>query len=183
VQSFAPVTLEKPKMLLPLVNVPMMDYTLEWLAASGVEEVGQHSKLTLKACSYMHICLKLVHCSWTLCSPCLVWQVFVVCCAHSEQVQAHLASPKWSQQKAMKLHIVISTSCLSAGEALRLMDQKDLIKSDFVLMGGDVISNLDLKSIISAHKKRRAEDRHAIMTMVSIASLLWPTCTTRHEPQ
>ncbi len=36
-------------MLLPLVNVPMMDYTLEWLAASGVEEVGQHRKLTLTA--------------------------------------------------------------------------------------------------------------------------------------
>ena len=39
VQSFAPVTLEKPKMLLPLVNVPMMDYTLEWLAACEIEEV------------------------------------------------------------------------------------------------------------------------------------------------
>lgn len=112
-----------------------------------------------------------------------MWQVFVVCCAHSEQVKAHLASPKWSQQKAMKLHIVISTSCLSAGEALRLMDQKDLIKSDFVLMGGDVISNLDLKSIISAHKKRRTEDRHALMTMVSIPSLLWLTCTAQHKPQ
>jgi len=49
VQSFAPVTLEKPKMLLPLVNVPMMDYTLEWLAASGVEEVGQHHNSTLTA--------------------------------------------------------------------------------------------------------------------------------------
>jgi len=63
------------------------------------------------------------------------------------------------------------------------MDQKDLIKSDFVLMGGDVISNLDLKSIISAHKKRRTEDRHALMTMVSIPSLLWLTCTAQHKPQ
>jgi hypothetical protein len=26
-------------MLLPLVNVPMIDYTLEWLATAGVEEV------------------------------------------------------------------------------------------------------------------------------------------------
>ena len=66
----------------------------------------------------------------------------------------------------MKLHVVISTSCLSAGEALRLMDQKDMIKSDFVLVGGDVIANLDLKAIIAAHKQRRIKDRHAIMTMV-----------------
>ncbi len=91
----------------------------------------------------------------------------MVCCAHAEQIEAHLADSKWSQQKSMKLHVVVSTSCLSAGEALRLMDQKDVIKSDFVLVGGDVIANLDLKSIILGHKKRRLEDRHAIMTMVS----------------
>ena len=91
----------------------------------------------------------------------------MVCCAHAEQIEAHLAKSRWFQQKSMKLHVVISTSCLSAGEALRLMDQKDVIKSDFVLVGGDVISNLDLKSIIQSHKKRRREDRHAIMTMVS----------------
>ena len=47
-----------------------------------------------------------------------------------------------------------------------MMDQKDLIKSDFVLVGGDVIANLDLKAIIAAHKQRRLKDRHAIMTMV-----------------
>jgi len=60
VQSFAPVTLEKPKMLLPLVNVPMMDYTLEWLAASGVEEVGQHHKLTLTAFEVSTLLMELV---------------------------------------------------------------------------------------------------------------------------
>lgn len=133
-QTFLPVTLEKPKMLLPLVNIPMMEYTLEWLAASEVEEV------------------------------------YVVCCAHAEQIEAHLSVSKWSQQKSMKLHVVISTSCLSAGEALRLMDQKDMIKSDFVLVGGDVIANLDLKAIIAAHKQRRIKDRHAIMTMVMQSS-------------
>ena len=68
----------------------------------------------------------------------------------------------------MKIHVVVSTSCLSAGEALRLVDQKDLIKSDFVLVSGDVIANLDLKGIIAAHKQRRVKDRHAIMTMVSV---------------
>eukprot|EP00955_Chlamydomonas_euryale_P097408 365072-Chlamydomonas_euryale.AAC.26 len=38
VQRFLPVTLEKPKALLPLVNVPMIEYTLHWLASNGVEE-------------------------------------------------------------------------------------------------------------------------------------------------
>ncbi|GFN79411.1 translation initiation factor eif-2b subunit epsilon [Plakobranchus ocellatus] len=36
---FGPVTLKKPRALLPLVNVPLIDYTLEALAASQVQEV------------------------------------------------------------------------------------------------------------------------------------------------
>ena len=38
-KSFRPVTWEKPKVLLPLVNVPMLEYTIEFLAQNGVEEV------------------------------------------------------------------------------------------------------------------------------------------------
>ncbi|KAG6468292.1 hypothetical protein ZIOFF_072916 [Zingiber officinale] len=36
---FRPITLERPKVLLPLVNVPMIEYTLSWLDSVGVEEV------------------------------------------------------------------------------------------------------------------------------------------------
>ena len=35
---FAPVTDTKPKALLPLVNRPMIDYTLEFLLLSGVQK-------------------------------------------------------------------------------------------------------------------------------------------------
>ena len=38
-KSFRPITLEGPKVLLPLVNVPMIEYTIEFLAQNGVEEV------------------------------------------------------------------------------------------------------------------------------------------------
>lgn len=37
--AFRPITAERPKVLLPLVNVPMLEYTLEFLSQSGVEEV------------------------------------------------------------------------------------------------------------------------------------------------
>ncbi|XVF56961.1 hypothetical protein PTKIN_Ptkin06aG0163100 [Pterospermum kingtungense] len=37
--KFRPITLERPKVLLPLVNIPMIDYTLAWLDSAGVEEV------------------------------------------------------------------------------------------------------------------------------------------------
>lgn len=36
---FYPFTLEKPRCLLPLANAPLIEYTLEYLASSGIEEV------------------------------------------------------------------------------------------------------------------------------------------------
>lgn len=38
-ETFRPVTFEQPKVLLPIVQVPMIGYTLEFLASNGVEEV------------------------------------------------------------------------------------------------------------------------------------------------
>jgi translation initiation factor eIF-2B subunit epsilon len=38
-KSFRPMTLQSPKVLLPLVNVPMIEYTVEFLARNGVGEV------------------------------------------------------------------------------------------------------------------------------------------------
>jgi len=35
-----PITWENPKVLVPLVNVPMLDYTIEFLSQNGVEEVS-----------------------------------------------------------------------------------------------------------------------------------------------
>ncbi|KAL8243837.1 hypothetical protein R6Q59_010095 [Mikania micrantha] len=44
--TFPPFTLERPRCLLPLANTPLIEYTLEFLASSGVQEVfvyaGRH---------------------------------------------------------------------------------------------------------------------------------------------
>lgn len=40
--TFRPVTLDVPKVMLPLVNTPMIEYVMESLASSNVHEVGSH---------------------------------------------------------------------------------------------------------------------------------------------
>ena len=60
----------------------------------------------------------------------------------------------------------MSTACKTAGEALREIDIKDIIKSDFVLVSGDVVSNMDLGAALKAHRARRDKDKNALMTMV-----------------
>jgi translation initiation factor eIF-2B subunit epsilon len=91
----------------------------------------------------------------------------VFCCAHADQVEAHLHATGWFQpSKFSRLSIVTSSGCLSVGDALRVLDHQDTIKSDFILVSGDVVSNMKLAPALEAHRRRRAADRSAVLTMV-----------------
>lgn len=128
---FQPITSEKPRALLPLVNRPLIDYTVEFLALSGVEEI------------------------------------FVYCCTHSDILRAHLHQSRWNKpSSSVKLHIIVSESCPSVGDALRDIDSQALIRSDFVLVSGDLVSNMDLREVIQKHKKLRERDKMVVMTNV-----------------
>ena len=129
-QKLRPLTLERPKALLPIADAPMLDYALEWLAMAGVEEV------------------------------------YVFCCAHAKQIERHLEERKWSTPSFL-VKTVVSTNCLSVGEALRIVDQRNVIRGDFILLSSDVVSNVNIQEALQAHKKRREADKLAIMTMVT----------------
>jgi translation initiation factor eIF-2B subunit epsilon len=49
---------------------------------------------------------------------------------------------------------------------MRDLDDRALLTNDFIVVYGDVVSNLPLESALAAHKARRAQDKSAIMTMV-----------------
>lgn len=46
----------------------------------------------------------------------------------------------------------MSEGCQSLGDAMRDIDAKALIRSDFILLTGDVIGNLNLMQIVEKHK-------------------------------
>lgn len=128
---FLPVTIEKPRALLPLVNRPLIDYTVEFLAVAGVKEI------------------------------------FVFCCAHAKMIKAHLESSRWMKPSSqVKLHIIISENCPSVGDALRNIDSQALIKSDFVLVSGDLVANMELQEVVAQHKEMKKKDKMSVMTCV-----------------
>ncbi|KAH7856246.1 hypothetical protein Vadar_034440 [Vaccinium darrowii] len=129
-QKFRPITLERPKVLLPLANIPMIDYTLAWLESAGVEEV------------------------------------YVFCCAHSRQVIDYLTNSKWFNQPNFSIRTIESHNSVSAGDALRLIYEQNVINGDFVLISGDTLSNMSLTHALEEHKERRKKDSNAVMTMV-----------------
>ena len=128
---FLPITIEQPRALLPLVNRPLIDYTVEFLAVAGVQEI------------------------------------FVLCCSHADKIKAHLERSRWMKPLSpVKLHIIKSEDCPSVGDALRNVDAQSLIRSDFVLVSGDLVSNMELKEVIEQHKTVKNKDKMSVMTCV-----------------
>ncbi|KAL7267853.1 translation initiation factor eIF-2B epsilon subunit, GEF [Rhizina undulata] len=129
---FKPLTIEKPRCLLPLANTPLIDYTLEFLSLAGVEDV------------------------------------YIFASAHADKIDEYIRSSKWNMPSSpfRTCQIMVSTSSMSVGDAMRELDDKHLIETDFLLVNGDFVSNLPLEEVLAEHRKRRTADKNAIMTMI-----------------
>ena len=68
-------------------------------------------------------------------------EVFIFCCAHAELVIQHVEKYGGRLAGGAALHTVVSTACTSAGEALRLIYEQNIVRTDFVLMTADTLAN------------------------------------------
>jgi len=129
--TFRPITLDRsqPKVLCPLNNVTMLDYSIEFLAGAGVEEL------------------------------------FVFCVHGAETVEEYVQNSTWTS--SIRVTCVKDSNCTNAGDALRELDKRNLVQSDpFILMSGDVVTNVDIVPALAAHKARHKKDNSAIMTVL-----------------
>ncbi|KAJ1325815.1 translation initiation factor eIF-2B subunit epsilon [Microdochium nivale] len=131
---FKPFTLEKPRCLLPLANVPLIEYTLEYLAMNGVQDV------------------------------------FIYCGAHHEQIERYVHDSRWSTASRATpfaaLEFIRVADARSIGDFLRDLDKRNIIGGDFILVHGDVVSNIPLDGALAAHRARREANRDSCMTMI-----------------
>ena len=129
VNTFRPLSLDRPKVLCPLNNVSLLDYAMDFLAGVGIEEL-------------------------------------VVVCV-SDAVEEHVQQHAWSTSRTIDVIVVKDSSLTNTGDALREVDKRNLIQCDpFVLMFGDVVTNVDIVGALAAHKARRKKDSSAIMTLL-----------------
>uniref|UniRef100_A0A3Q3L6N2 Translation initiation factor eIF2B subunit epsilon n=1 Tax=Labrus bergylta TaxID=56723 RepID=A0A3Q3L6N2_9LABR len=131
-RRFFPVTKDQPRALLPLGNVAMIDYTLEFLTSTGVQET------------------------------------FVFCCWMASEIKDHLLKSKWCRPTSPNtVHIITSEQYRSLGDVLRDVDAKSLVRSDFVLVYGDVVSNIDISQALQEHRHRRKVEKNiSVMTII-----------------
>ena len=77
------------------------------------------------------------------------------------------SASKWraSSSPFKQLSFLKSTST-SVGDVMRDLDGKHVITGDFIVVSGDVISNMPIEGALATHRARREADKNAIMTMV-----------------
>mmetsp|Transcript_23648 Transcript_23648/g.33192 ORF Transcript_23648/g.33192 Transcript_23648/m.33192 type:complete len:791 (-) Transcript_23648:646-3018(-) len=92
-----------------------------------------------------------------------VEELFVVCVR--DEVEEYIKQHTWSG--SMQVTCVKDGSITNAGDALRELDRKNLVQSDpFILMNGDVVTNVDILPALKAHKERHKKDSTAMMTLL-----------------
>jgi translation initiation factor eIF-2B subunit epsilon len=60
--------------------------------------------------------------------------------------------------------MLLSSGVGSFGDAIRQVDAQSIIKSDFVLVSGDMVSNVRIDEMVRVHKERRRVNKDVIMT-------------------
>jgi translation initiation factor eIF-2B subunit epsilon len=97
-------------------------------------------------------------------------EVYIYCGAHTDQVEDYVSRSRWSTNSRScpfsVLQFVRVADARSVGDVLRDMDKRSFVDGDFILVHGDLVSNILLDDIIAKHRKRREESAANIMTMV-----------------
>lgn len=126
-RSFWPITYEIPKALIPLCNIPMIEYTLELLSLNKIKKV------------------------------------FIFCCSHAQKVIDYIESQKYPQ---LQIICIYQPKIRSLGDVFRELDEKQIIRKDFILIFADCVGNSNLKEAINKHKELRQKNKEFVLTKV-----------------
>ncbi|KZT26304.1 nucleotide-diphospho-sugar transferase [Neolentinus lepideus HHB14362 ss-1] len=97
-----------------------------------------------------------------------VQEIFVICRSHADLVRAAIRESKWSKPSSgLKIvPILTAKETFSPGDAMRDIYTRGLITTDFILVNGDLVSNVRIDEVVKVHRERRKTNKDAIMTMV-----------------
>mmetsp|Transcript_3438 Transcript_3438/g.5066 ORF Transcript_3438/g.5066 Transcript_3438/m.5066 type:complete len:688 (+) Transcript_3438:19-2082(+) len=126
--EFRPLTLETPRTLFPLLNVPILEYIIEFLITSDIREI--------------YICY----------------------CENGDQITKYVKESKYYKKLNCTIEMVNLLNAQNVGDALRILKMGNQIREDFLLLSGDVISNIDIKALIKHHREAKKVNKSLLMT-------------------
>ena len=99
-----------------------------------------------------------------------VQEVFIYASSFQEQIESYIRQSRWTPISRScpfsTVDFIRVADARSVGDFLRDLDKRGLIEGDFVLVHGDLVSNISLDGALSAHRARKEANRDSIMTMV-----------------
>ena len=144
--NLAPLTITSPLSLLPVAGRPLLDITLDSLRLAGVTEVTVSSSFTVSIAKMEHRFM----------------QVLLYLSSHPGMVKSWLASSRWSSQPSpLAITVIVNEECMSVGDACRDLDEKGVVRGDFLLVGAGLIAGggLGLDLALERHKQRVSKDK------------------------
>jgi translation initiation factor eIF-2B subunit epsilon len=98
-----------------------------------------------------------------------IHDIILVTSTLPSQLRGYLSSSRWGQQDyPVRVKVVGMAVVRSVGDALREIDRQGLVKSDFVLLRGGLLTNLHLPFVVEEHRRIQAlEKDKLLMTMVN----------------
>ena len=70
------------------------------------------------------------------------------------------------RRSKMNVYMIADENCHSFGDAMRDLDEKGILRSHFILTSADVVSNINIDSLIKEHTRRYNENKNTTLTMV-----------------
>lgn len=112
-----------------------------------------------------------------------VVDVFLLCCSHADKIENYIDQSKWSRPHSpFNVNMMKLTESMSVGDAMRDLDSRNIITSDFLLVSGDVVSNIDFTPVLEKHLQRKRDDKNTMMTMVLRQADAFHRTRSRIEP-
>ncbi len=127
INSFYPLTLNKSKELIPIINIPMIQYIIENLIESDVKEI------------------------------------IIIGNEKTGDIENYINEFEWD----IKIdYICMDSNYINELEVLRKIEEDKIIKSDpFILISGDIVTNLNIKKVIDIHNQIIKEKKDCMMTL------------------
>ena len=138
-EKFAILTEDRPKCLLTLANKEMIDYTLEFLQSSNVQDC------------YVY-CAKYI--------PQIKRHL------SAKQWLSTSSTEQQTKRNKMNVSVIPNENCHSFGDAMRDLDNKGILKDHFILTSADLISNANLEPYIQEHRRRYQENKNTTLSLV-----------------
>lgn len=99
-----------------------------------------------------------------------VQEVFLYAGANTDKVEEYVNQSRWAPTSRSSpfstVQFIRVADARSIGDVLRDLDKRAVVDGDFILVHGDLVSNIMLDDVLDAHRKRREESAANIMTMV-----------------